>query len=145
MAERIRHRGSPTGLTAVIRRVPAGGWAAVVTVVALLAAVVYTVVAAGSPAQVEDHLVALHLDRPGAVTVVYELDKAPLARASCTLVAEDTYHTVIGTLTQVIGPNSRNIRSTVHTAVIRLAHPTDVAVTAFLSGCRITLSHLPGD
>lgn len=141
MAERIRRRRAP-GRWQRLRRVPAGVYAAAVAALAVIGAVVYTLAVAGSPTQLEDHVVSLRLDQPGQATVVYEVSKAPLAEARCTLQAQDVYHDPIGRLTQTIGPNNANLRSTTHTAVIRLDSPTARAVTAFIQDCRITLTRL---
>ncbi|MHB8342053.1 MAG: hypothetical protein ACYDB7_12905, partial [Mycobacteriales bacterium] len=104
-------------------------------------AVIFTIVVAQSPRQLEYHVTSLELNQPGRATVVYEVYKAQLAEAQCTLVAQNVYHEQIGTLTQTIGPNNQNLRSTLHTAVIPLSAPGQRAVTAFIGGCHLTRTH----
>lgn len=140
MAERVRrHRELPRAQR--LRGIPGAVYAVGITVVVLISAVVYTLVVARSPRQLEYHVTSLQLNQPGRAIVVYEVYKAQLAEAECTLVAQNVYHEQIGALTQTIGPNNENLRSTLHTAVIPLTTPGQEAVTAFINGCRLTRTH----
>jgi hypothetical protein len=139
-AQRIRARREPAVLVALRRR-SAAFYAVATLVTALLAAVVYTLVQARSPTTLQDEILHEHIGTPpGAVTVTWQLDKAPLAEAECEFDAIGAGQAVTGVATQVVGPNNRNLRTTTHTVVVRAAAGT-TPVGATIASCRITRDH----
>jgi hypothetical protein len=136
VAERVGPRlpGEGSALVARARALPAAAWVVLLVALGVVAAVVVAVVGHNSNRldyEVDGSFVG---GNPKAFTLDYEVTKSPLATAQCVLQAEDADHSVVGQLTDTVGPTDHNQRRTVRTVTI---HTTDQAVTAEIASCHL--------
>jgi hypothetical protein len=140
VAQRTRRRARPPWLTRLAGHSPAV-YSVAFLVAAVLAAVVYSLVANHSTSSVSTQVIGFQLKaRPGQVFVRYEVDKAPLAESRCTIVVYDRNEVAIGSAAPTVGPNNRNERSTEQQAWVPYRGGTPVSVS--ITSCRITRSQL---
>jgi hypothetical protein len=109
--------------------------------VALVAAAVGIVIWSTTPgrgrADISGRVVVVEVGDEREMAVTLEVEKAPLASASCDVSAFDSKGKSVGRLTGVvIGPNNRNERVT--RMVVSVPTPLGEGTTASVAVCRIT-------
>ncbi len=134
MAERVG-RGLPGEHSAALaraRQLPAAVWFVLLVAAALVVAVVVAIVFHQShplEAEIEGGFVG---GDPRAFTFSYEVTKSTLSTSACELQAQDEDHSVVGDVTDTVGPTPHNQTRTVRRVTIPT---TGQAVTAVIVGC----------
>ncbi len=109
----------------------------VLLVAAAVAIVVWSTTPGAGPADISGRVVVVEVGDEREMAVTLEVEKAPLASASCDVSAFDAKGKSVGRLTGVvIGPNNRNERVT--RIVVSVPTPLGKGSTASLAVCRIT-------
>jgi hypothetical protein len=130
VARRIRAEGADPAKFIVI------GIGVLLAAAAIAVVVWSTTTGVGTP-DIRSRVVAVEIGDKRQIAVTLEVDKAPLASASCDVSAFDAGGKSVGRLTGVvIGPNNRNERVT-RTAV-SVPTPLGEAKSAGIALCRIT-------
>lgn len=137
-----RRHASPLGarpersaLTRRLSRVPAVAWFLFGMAAIVAVAVAASIVTSNRPGYIQPAVDGYRQIAPHEVALTFTVDKAPLAKGLCTVIAENSQAAIIGSSRVVIGPNVHSLRDMTVTADIHTSAAR--AFTALVENCRI--------